>query len=82
MTTKEDTEGFENSTKCWICGNSYVDVDVKLSDHCHTTEKYRDSANKYRNINDNPKRNINDNPPPCGFSKTVFSREGLKPCFL
>ena len=22
--TKEDDQDFENSTKCWICGNNYV----------------------------------------------------------
>ena len=25
---------FENSTKCWICDNGYVDGDVKVRDHC------------------------------------------------
>ena len=41
--TKEDNEDFKNSTKCWICDNNYVDNDVKVKDHCHITEKYRDS---------------------------------------
>ena len=27
--TKEDNDNFENSTKCWICGNDYLDNDVK-----------------------------------------------------
>ena len=27
--TKEDNEDFENSTKCWICDNNYIDTDVK-----------------------------------------------------
>ena len=35
--TKEDNEDFENSTKCWICSNDYVDNDVKVRDHCHIT---------------------------------------------
>ena len=26
--TKKDGEDFENSTKCWICDNAYVDGDV------------------------------------------------------
>ena len=39
VTTKE-----ENSTKCWICDNDYVDNDFKLRDHCHITGKYRGSA--------------------------------------
>ena len=27
--TKEDDEDFENSTKCWVCDNLYVDGEVK-----------------------------------------------------
>ena len=27
---KEGNEDFENSTKCWICDNDYVDNDVKV----------------------------------------------------
>ena len=38
--TIEDDRDFENSTKCWVCDNAYVDGDVKVSDHCHVTEKY------------------------------------------
>ena len=33
--TKEDHNGFENSSKCWICDNFYVKGDVKVRDHCH-----------------------------------------------
>ena len=40
--TKEDNEDFENSTKCWICDNDYIDTDVKVRDHCHITGKYRE----------------------------------------
>ena len=29
---KEDNEGFENSIKCWICDNDYIDGDVKARD--------------------------------------------------
>ena len=32
--TKEDNEDFENSSKCWICDDDYIDNDVKLRDHC------------------------------------------------
>ena len=39
---KEDNEDFENSTKCWICDNDYIDTDVKVRDHCHITGKYRE----------------------------------------
>ena len=49
--TKEDNEDFENSTKCWICDNSYVDDDVKVRDHCHITGKNKDSAQRDCNIN-------------------------------
>ena len=27
LMTKEDNENFENSTKCWICENDYIDND-------------------------------------------------------
>ena len=38
--SNEDNEDFENSTKCWICDNTYVAGDVKVRNHCHITEKY------------------------------------------
>ena len=28
--TKEDGDNFENSTKCWIYDNAYIDCDVKV----------------------------------------------------
>ena len=37
--TIEDKEDFKNSTKCWICGNDYVDNNVKVRDHYHITGK-------------------------------------------
>ena len=40
VVTKEDNKDFKNSTKCWICGNYYVDNDVKVRDYCHITGKY------------------------------------------
>ena len=49
--TKEDTEDFENSTKCWICDSDFVDNDVKVKGHCHITGKYRGSAQRDFNIN-------------------------------
>ena len=50
--TKEDTKDFENSTKCWICDNSYVDDDdVKVRDYCHITGNYKGSAHRDCNIN-------------------------------
>ena len=53
--TKEGNEDFKNSTKCWICDNDYTDTDVKVIDHCHITQKQRDSPHRFCNIN--PKLN-------------------------
>ena len=49
--TKEDNEDFENSTKCLICDNDYIDHDLKVRSHCHITGKYRGSAQRDFNIN-------------------------------
>ena len=49
--TKEDNEDFENSAKCRICDNDYIDSDVKIRDHCYITIKYRGSADRDCNIN-------------------------------
>ena len=49
--TKKDDEDFENSPKCWVCDNVYVDVDVKVRDHCHITGKYRGLSHRDFNIN-------------------------------
>ena len=48
--TKKDDEDFENSTKCWVFDNVYVDGDVKVGDRCHITGKYRGSAHRDCNI--------------------------------
>ena len=37
--TKKHVEDFENSTKCWICDNAYVDNDVKERNPCHWKKK-------------------------------------------
>ena len=34
---KEDNKHFNNSTKCRICDNDYIDNDVKVRDHCQIT---------------------------------------------
>ena len=49
--TKEDDGDFQNSNKCWICDNAYVDGDVKVRDHCHIFEEYRGITHRYCNIN-------------------------------
>ena len=35
--TREDDEDFENSTKCYISDNVYVEGDAKVTDNCHIT---------------------------------------------
>ena len=49
--TKKDNKYLENSTKCWICDNDYIDNDVKVIDHYHITGKYRGSIHRDCNIN-------------------------------
>ena len=48
--TIKDNEDFENSTKCWICDNAYLDGNAKIRDHCHINGKYRVSAHRGFNI--------------------------------
>ena len=48
---KEDNEDFENSTKCWICDNDYIDSDVKVK-VIAITGKYTGSTHRHCNIND------------------------------
>ena len=49
--TKKDNEDFENSTKCWICENDYIDEDVKVRNHCHITGEYTGSTHGDCNAN-------------------------------
>ena len=49
--TEKDNEVSENSTKCCIYNNDYIDNDFKVSDHRHITGKYRGSAHRDSNIN-------------------------------
>ena len=48
--SKEDNEDFENSAKCWICDNVYIDGDVKVRDHCYISGSCRDSAHRGCNV--------------------------------
>ena len=48
--TKIDDADFENSTKCCIWDNTFVEGDFKVRDHCDITEKYRGSAHRDYNI--------------------------------
>ena len=49
--TKEDNEDFKNSTKCWTCGNDYIDNNVNVRHHCYITGKNRGFAHRDCNIN-------------------------------
>ena len=49
--TKKDNEGFESSTKCWICDNDYIYGIVKLRDNCHMSGKYRGLTQRECSIN-------------------------------
>ena len=49
--TKEVDDNFENSAKCWICDNVYLDGYIKLRKQCRITGKYRSLARRYCNIN-------------------------------
>ena len=53
--TKKHNEDFKNSSKCLFCDKNYVDVGVKVKDHCQVTGKYRSSV--YRDCNINVKSN-------------------------
>ena len=53
--TKKHNEDFNNSSKCLFCDKNYVDVDIKVQDHCQVTGKYRSSV--YRDCNINVKSN-------------------------
>ena len=51
LMTKKDNEDFKNSTKFWICDNTYVDNDLKVRDQCHIIRKDGGSAHRDGNIN-------------------------------
>ena len=51
LMTKEGGEDFQNSTKFWICNNTFVDGNVKVRNYCHITGTYRGSAHRDCNIN-------------------------------
>ena len=48
--TKKDNGYFENSTKCWICDDDYIDTNGKVRDHFHI-RKYSAFALRDSNIN-------------------------------
>ena len=49
--TKKNNGDFQNSPRCWMCENDYIDNAVNVRDHYHITGKYRGSAHTNFNIN-------------------------------
>ena len=47
----EDEERFKSGNKRWICDKIFDVGDNKAKDHCHVTEKYKDSTQWSCNIN-------------------------------
>ena len=41
---------FNTATKCFICGEDFVDGDIKVRDHCHFTGRYRGCAHQDCNL--------------------------------
>ena len=68
--TKKDNADFKNSTKCWIYDNEYIDNDVKITDHCHITGKYRGSAHRDCDIN----RKLNHKTPVVLYNLKIMIR--------
>ena len=60
LMTNEDDKTFESSTKCWICNNTFVEGDIKVTDHCRITGKYRSAEHRdcIANVNLNYKTHI------------------------
>ena len=52
MLSKNDNEDFSNFTKFCFYDNDYIDNYVKVKDLCNIIGKYRSSAQKDCNIND------------------------------
>ena len=46
----EQSEKFERSNICWICGCLIENTDNKVRDHCHITSKCRGAAHWSCNI--------------------------------
>ena len=49
--TKDDKQDFKKASKCHICDKEYSETDIRVSDHCHVTGKYRGSAHQDCNVN-------------------------------
>ena len=48
--TDDDEPDFKQAKECHICGSKYGEKDIRVSDHCHITGKYRGSAHQACNL--------------------------------
>ena len=48
--TEDDEQCFRTMDGCHICGEKYVEKDVRVRDHCHVTGKFRGSAHQECNL--------------------------------
>ena len=48
--TEDDEQRFRTMDECHICGEKYVEKDVRVRDHCHITGKFRGSAHQECNL--------------------------------
>ena len=48
--TEDDQMRFKLMDECYICGEKYVEKDVRVRDHCHITGKFRGSAHRDCNL--------------------------------
>ena len=48
--SEEDEQMFKTAEECHICGQKYLNAEVRVRDHCHITGKYRGSANQDCNL--------------------------------
>ena len=48
--TEDDEQCFRTMDGCHICGEKYVEKDVRVRDHCHITGKFRGSAHQECNL--------------------------------
>ena len=51
ITNEDNSDDFENCSKCWIFVNDCIDIDVIVRDHFQITGKCRGSAHRDCNIN-------------------------------
>ena len=48
--TEADEQHFKTMDGCHICGEKYIEKDVRVRDHCHITGKFRGSAHQECNL--------------------------------